>query len=119
VRTAALVMIVLFVSLPAFAADFSGRWTGTVNTAKGDYPIAFTFQVSDAKVTGTMLGTDGTSFKIEDGKIDGDTLTFNVSLNYPGKQLSRVYKGKLSGDEIKFTVDQSGQVSEFAVKRAK
>jgi hypothetical protein len=100
------------------AADVSGNWTGMVKTVKGDYPIGFSLKVEGAKVSGTMSGTDGTLFPIEDGKIDGANVTFSVTLNYPGKSFTRKYKGVLNGDELKFTVDSSGDISEFVVKRA-
>jgi len=101
------------------AADLTGNWTGTVSTPKGDYPISFSFKTEGTKVQGTMLGTDGTPFKIENGQLQNGNLTFAVTLEYPGKSISRTYKGVVSGDEIKFTVDSSGQTSEFVVKRVK
>jgi len=107
------------VGLPGLAADVTGNWNGKVSTPKGDFPIAFSFKANGSKLEGTMLGTDGASFPIDEGKIEGDKLTFSVTLNYPGKSLQRTYKGALNGDEIHFTVDASGQVSEFTVKRAK
>jgi len=103
----------------AAAADITGNWSGMVATPKGDYPISFSFKVDGARVEGTMLGTDGTPFKIEGGKLEGSNVSFNVTLNYPGKTLARTYKGVISVDEIKFTVDSSGQTSEFVVKRSK
>jgi hypothetical protein len=112
-------LLVLVLSIPAIAADFSGNWNGMVSTPKGDYPIGFSFKADGGRVEGTMLGTDGTPFKIENGKIEGSVITFAVTLNYPGKSLARTYKGVLNGDEIKFSVDSSGQTSEFVVKRSK
>jgi hypothetical protein len=110
---------ILTITGTLIAADITGNWAGTVSTPKGDYPISFSFKTEGAKVQGTMLGTDGTPFKIENGQLENDNLTFVVTLNYPGKSISRTYKGKVSGDEIKFTVDSSGQTSEFTVKRVK
>jgi hypothetical protein len=107
----------LVVSVSALAANVDGTWKGMVSTPKGDYPISFSFKVEEGRLQGTMLGTDGTPFKIEEGKLDGNTITFSVTLNYPGKTLARTYKGVISGEEIRFTQDYSGQQSEFIVKR--
>jgi hypothetical protein len=112
-------MAILIITGTVIAADVTGNWAGTVSTPKGDYPISFSFKTDGAKVEGTMLGTDGTPFKIENGHLENGNLTFAVTLNYPGKSISRTYKGVVSGDEIKFTVDSSGQTSEFVVKRMK
>ena len=110
---------ILTITGTLIAADVTGNWAGTVSTPKGNYPISFSFKTDGAQVQGTMLGTDGTPFKIENGKIENGNLTFAVTLNYPGKSISRTYKGVVSSDEIKFTVDSSGQTSEFTVKRVK
>ena len=112
-------LAIVAVGLNASAASVAGDWRGTVSTPKGEYPISFSFTVDAGRLNGTMLGTDGTPFTIENGRIDGDIITFAVTLNYPGKSIPRTYKGTLSGDEIKFTVDSSGQTSEFVVKRVK
>ena len=112
-------LAILAVTLAASAADVAGNWRGTVSTPKGDYPIGISLNVDAGHLQGTLLGTDGTPFKIENGKIEGSNITFSVTLNYPGKSIARTYKGILSGDEIKFSVDSSGQISEFVVRRVK
>ena len=112
-------LVLWILSFTASAADISGDWSGTVATPKGDFPIRFSFKVEGGHLQGTMLGTDGTPFKVQDGKVEGSTVTFSVTLDYPGKSLLRTYKGVVTGDEIKFTVDSAGQISELVVKRVK
>src|SRR5262245_26431360 len=116
--TLIIVIALLAFTLPALGADAAGNWRGTVSTSKGEFPIAFSFKVAGSSLEGTMLGTDRTPFKIEAGKVDGNNLSFSVTLNYPGKSLQRTYKGIINGDEIRFTVDSSDG-STFVVKREK
>jgi hypothetical protein len=36
------------------------------------------------------------------GKLQGDNVTFWITINYQGNPVKLVYKGKVAGDEIKF-----------------
>src|SRR5262245_37077901 len=110
-----LLLVALTLAIPAIAADVNGNWRGTVSTSKGDFPISFTFKVTGTRLEGTMLGTDGTPFQIDQGTVDGENLTFAVTLSYPGKSLQRSYRGVIRGDEIQFTVDSNAEGSKFVV----
>jgi hypothetical protein len=84
----------------AFAADVTGTWTGDMVTPDGSsFHILFTFKQDGAKLTGTVLGPDGDSMPIADGKVDGDKLSFTVSFN----GMTIKHEGVISGDEIKLT----------------
>jgi enterochelin esterase-like enzyme len=52
--------------------------------------------------------------ELKEGKIDGDTVSFVETLSYQGNDITVTYKGKVSGNEIKFT----RQVGEFASEEA-
>lgn len=53
---------------------------------------------------------------IEDGKIDGDNISFSVTLDFGKFE----HKGVISGDQIKMTYDDgSGQSGEIIVKKVK
>jgi hypothetical protein len=54
-------------------------------------------------VTGTVEGLPTTPAEIHDGKVDGDTVTFSVTIDYQGSPVKLMYKGKVSADGIKFT----------------
>jgi len=58
---------------------------------------------------------------ISNGKIDGDNLSFSVSLSFGGNDIKLLFKGQVTGSEIKFTRQREGgqgQVPEFTAKRA-
>jgi hypothetical protein len=62
-----------------------------------------------------MLGKS----EIKDGKIEGDTLSFTIHAGYQGNDLELHYKGKVSGDEIKLSVEiaGAGQTAEYTIKK--
>src|SRR5262245_11484137 len=115
----AIVMVLLFAALPLVAADPSGKWSGSVATANGELPVAFSLKADGEKLTGTMSGPDGSEFPIAEGKIDRNNITFSVTLEFNGNSFSLTYKGVVGDDQIAFTSDFNGQSFQFVVKRAK
>jgi hypothetical protein len=65
--------------------------------------------VDGDKLTGTAKNDNGTT-EIQDGKIQGDEISFTENLDFNGNKLVITYTGKIAGDEIKFTRN----VGEFA-----
>jgi hypothetical protein len=116
-RLRALVAGFLFVAVAAFAAGVDGKWSGSVSTPGGDFPVAFTFKADGAKLTGTMQGMDGMDIKIADGKVDGDKIGFSVTLDFGGMPFTLVYTGVIASDQIKLTADVGGMPLEFVVKK--
>ena len=58
--------------------------------------------------------------QIAEGVVNGDDISFVENLDYQGQALRIVYKGKISGDEIKFTRNVADMVTEDLVaKRSK
>lgn len=116
-----LAMVMLAVALSAAAADVSGTWKGTAQTQNGPIERTFTFKVDGNKLTGeTSSDMFGTS-KIEDGKVDGDNISFTITVNFQGNEGKVNYKGKVQGDEIKFSVEipALSQTLEYTAKRVK
>ena len=72
----AIVISLLFLAVSAFAADVDGKWTGSVNTPNGDFPVTFNFKADGAALTGSMLNMDGSNIPVKDGKIDGANIAF-------------------------------------------
>jgi hypothetical protein len=118
-RLRALVAGFVLLAVSVFAAGVDGKWSGSVSTPAGDFPLVFTFKADGAKLTGTMQGMDGTDIKISDGgKVDGDKIAFSVTIDFGGMPFTLDYKGVVSGDQIKLTADAAGTPLEFVVKRA-
>ena len=114
--------LVMALASLAWAADVSGKWTAQVPGRGGQTrETTFTFKVEGDKLTGTVSGMQGDN-PISDGKVDGDKISFTQALSFNGNEVKLIYKGVVSGDEIKMTRtreggDQPGQ--EFVAKRVK
>ena len=97
--------VVMFVGAltPALAVvNISGKWTGRGEQGP-DW--VFKFKVDGSKVTGTMQGADGVERPINDGKLEGDALSFTVNSEWQGQAIKLVMKGKVSGEKIELRVD--------------
>src|ERR1035441_3882099 len=79
----------------ASAADISGNWNGTAENQGQSIQRTFTFKVDGAKLTGEtnseMLGKS----TINDGKVEGDTITFSITASLGGNEMKITYKGKV------------------------
>ena len=117
--TTALVLAFTLAAAPAFAADVDGKWAGTISTPGGDFPVAFEFKSDGTTLTGTTMSPDGMSINIKDGKIDGEKITFGVSLDFGGMALDIAYSGVVTDTEMKMTADVAGMALEFVVKKEK
>jgi hypothetical protein len=128
-KTYIVVLMILAFALACNAADISGKWLAQVSNPMmgGDSERVFTFQVSGEKLTGTIedwqvakatfqetgkpavSGTLKTQRsnpqQISDGKISGDSVTFAVVGQMFGMEMKTLYKGKITGSEIKFTAE--------------
>ncbi|MGA3072507.1 MAG: hypothetical protein ABSG56_02335 [Bryobacteraceae bacterium] len=108
-------------TLTALAADISGKWTAQVPGRGGQTrEQTFNLKADGNTLTGTVSGRGG-DMPIADGKIDGDTISFTQTMEFNGNTMKLVYKGTVSGDEIKFSRTRDGgegQAQEFTAKRA-
>ena len=109
-------------TLTALAADISGKWTAQVPGRNGQTrEQTFNLKADGNTLTGTVSGRMGDT-PIAEGKIDGDSISFTQTMEFNGNSVKLVYKGTVSGDEIKFTRMREGgegQGQEFTAKRAK
>ncbi|MGO9776105.1 MAG: hypothetical protein ACLQGT_15760 [Terracidiphilus sp.] len=113
-------LMMAFTAASAFAAsDVTGSWTANVAGPNGDsMQITFTFKMDGAKLTGTVTGPQGDPMEITEGKIDGDSISFNVSFN----GMTIKHEGVIAGDTIKLTTkSDSGDFPgmEMTLTRAK
>jgi len=56
---------------------------------------------------------------IKEGKIEGNNLTFKISLDFGGMPFELNYKGVMTGTDMKLTIDFMGMPIEMNVKKAK
>jgi hypothetical protein len=115
-----LAAMAVLLAMTASAADVSGKWVGQMPTRNGDTrETTFNLKADGDKLTGTMSGPQG-EIGIKDGMISGNNISFKVALEFNGNSFVLVFKGAVSGDQIKFTRGREGaeQTQEFTAKRA-
>lgn len=114
-----IVAISAVMAVPALAGDVTGKWTGAMAGPDGPgMSISCEFKQDGNKLTGTVDGPGG-AMKIEDGKVEGDRLSFTVDFN--GMKI--VHEGKIKDDEITLTIKMDGGPGDgpgaITLKRAK
>src|SRR4029450_7429906 len=111
-------------ALTASAADISGNWKGTAEGPNGPIERSFTFKQDGTKLTGETNSDFTGKSTINDGKVEGDNVTFSITANFQGEERKLNYKGKISGDEIKLDVEFPGAPADapriqYVAKRVK
>jgi hypothetical protein len=111
--------VTLFVSaLISFAADVSGKYKTSFTSPDGQTREGtMTLKADGEKLTGTVSGRQG-DVEISEGKVSGDNVSFVVVRNFGGNEFKMNYKGKVMGDEIKFTIDFGQGSFEMTAKKA-
>ncbi|MFI5137897.1 MAG: hypothetical protein ACHQIM_08710 [Sphingobacteriales bacterium] len=108
--------LLLFCFFAVFATieNLNGRWTGTLKTDEGEeYPLLYNFKIDGDKITGTAKTPKG-DMPINDGKITGDTFTFNVIVN----KMEIDHSGKFYGDSVGVDISLGDARSHATLKRA-
>ena len=113
----ALVFALLLIAAPSFAADVDGKWSGALATPNGDVTIAFEFKADGTTLTGSTTGPDGTQIAIKNGKIDGNKISFVVTVAFGDMSFDIAYSGVVSPTEIKMAGEFGGMPFEFVVKK--
>lgn len=118
--------------LPATAADApkvdpTGKWTWTMPGRDGGpgRTTTLTLKVEGEKVTGKVAspGREGQVMETEiaDGKLTGDDLSFTVTREWGGNKFVAKYSGKVTADTLKgkIEVDRNGETMsrDFEAKR--
>ena len=70
-----------------------------------------------------MPGRQGSETQIENGKVDGDTISFSVTREFNGNKSTSKYSGKVAGDTItgKIETERNGESRsrDWTAKRVK
>jgi hypothetical protein len=101
-----LIAAVLLLAVSLFAADVSGTWSGDVKLPNGQLlPFVAHLKQDGAKITGKLDGINGApDVEILNGKIEGDTVTFQGVRKINGADVKFNYTAKASGDMLDFKI---------------
>ena len=99
----------------ATITNLNGRWDGLLKTDQGDeYPLLYNFRINGDELTGTAKTPKG-DMPINDGKITGDSFTFNVVV--AGMEID--HRGKFYGDSVSVDISLGEAKSHATLKRAR
>ena len=116
-RLFAFTIVFLLAAGLACGADIDGKWEGEMDMMGQTMPISYTFKAEGNVLTGSTPVMDQ-ELEIQDGKIDGNNISFSIVMDMMGEKTKIDYKGVLSGDELKLSFDMMGQTTEILLKKA-
>ena len=128
-RTRVVLLIAALLALcaaSAVAADISGKWVAQIPGRDGTpQEQIFTFKMAGDTLTGTIATGRGDQ-EISEGKVSGDDVSFVVVRKFQDMEMKSTYKGKVAGNEIRFTMERqmpggrggSPKPVEFIAKKA-
>lgn len=95
------------IALPASAQSVAGKWNLTMAMEGFEGPIAtFDFKVEGDVLSGTSTNAmDGSTSTIQEGKVDGNKITWKQTIDMGGGPTTIGYAGVLEGDKITLTLD--------------
>ena len=97
-----LVILLVLLAAVALAADFSGTWSGkadlNVNGEKQPATVYMSLKQEGSVITGTAGQSKYEQGPIRNGKVDGDTLTFEVQPSDDAPVIKVVLK--LDGEKL-------------------
>ena len=83
-------------------SDVDGTYDVTINSPMGSQNAKVTLSTDGDALTGTLAGQNG-SLDIQDGKVDGDTLTWSAQMVQP-MPMKLEFTASVNGDEISGSV---------------
>lgn len=83
--------------------DVTGNWEITSESPRGIRVIPITFAQEGATVTGSTE-MRGSAVEIQDGKIEGNTLTFRIVMSSGERTMEQSYTATVTGDTMEGTI---------------
>ena len=97
------VLTMLLASI-ALAADVSGTWTGVFRTNEGgEFQFVLSLKTDGNAVTGTMKQGGGDDIQIQNGKLDGDHVSFSITRSLQERTQKINFTGAVTGNEMKLS----------------
>lgn len=120
-RTGALLALMLIaVAAPAAAqADVSGTWTLSVQAPEAQGDITAIFTQEGSTVEGALDVPMVGGAEMTDGKVEGNTFSFQLHVDFDGQWFSIDVEAEVDGDDMsgEFYVPEMGAMA-FTAKRA-
>ena len=89
-----------FLAQMGFAANVTGRWVAETHLANGQTrETTVALKADGEKLTGYMTTNQG-STEISDGKVEGDSISFDIVRDNFGEERRTHYTGTMSGETL-------------------
>ena len=85
-----------------------GKWEIVINSPLGAQKAALDITTNGGSLTGTQTAQQG-SGPLENGKVDGNNVSFTVKREFNGNAIVIKYEGVVNGDEMKLKITRNGQ----------
>jgi hypothetical protein len=87
-------------------ADASGKWKWSFARPDGQtVESVLTAKQDGKKLTGASVLSTGEKHEIANGKVEGNTVSFEITRERQGQKVTAKYSGKLEGDSIKGKIE--------------
>ncbi|HOT98716.1 MAG TPA: hypothetical protein PKZ83_16445 [bacterium] len=103
-KTKTAILLSFVICLAVHAQKLDGNWKGAMTGPNGAFELLYTFKADSNVLSGNATSAMG-SLPLENGKVSGNTFSFDVNVN--GQVFSNT--GVLDGDMIKLTVPMMEQ----------
>jgi len=100
------VLACAFAVSAAWAQDVTGKWTATA--VGNNAAVTLDLKVSGNVVTGAILNPQAGPAEIQDGKIEGNRISFHVVRTTDNVTRKVNWQGTIEGQEIHFTRSVEG-----------
>ena len=111
------VLMAAMVAVSVFAADADGTWKAKYETPDGQTrESTFVLKADGEKLTGTLKTAMGES-QIQDGKVQGSNVSFNVMRNFGGNEVMFKYAGTITGNDMKLKVSAGDREMDITARK--
>ena len=110
-RQVACTLTILVFALSAFSQEnpSSGRWTATLKKGDRAGTATLNMSISGSDVTGTLSDPSGQVWQIENGKLEGNQLTFHVTAREHGGTKNIHFFGQVADELITLHNESHGK----------
>ncbi len=98
------------------AVNIAGEWNATMNTPGGSRSFKIVFIQQGDSLSGTVRRATG-DVPLQ-GKVKGNDVTFQYTIDYGGNALTLVVSTTVTGDAMKGAIDLGGVSESFSAERA-
>ena len=107
-------------SVPGLAADVTGTWKAEFDSQIGLQKYTYTLKQAGTNLTGkasSEVNDQKREVELNEGKVEGDKISFVEMLNFQGTDLRITYTGTILPDEMKLTREVGTFAKEEIVAR--